>query len=329
MVKLSAITPAAPGRIERVRTIISRLSLNQYKNPDIKFEYILVDDSLSGEYRAVCEAASKYLNIKYIWLPLEENYPNPAYMRNCGFRIAEGEVVCLIDVDWWIGENFIKGAIEPFQNNKNLLNTGYMIDTNKSQHCKTHGFNAAEQINDILMGDKGLNKQILDIFKAVKVPEPRPWHKRWLWAALREHFLKINGYDEVYCVGRYSREDDDLYERLTALPLSLYKGAYNKFCGLHMYHPQVARQDSKNKFNRDYYDRTCKPVRQSIRNKNHEWGKLVKYGFSIINGAIREHKDHELWIKENIGIRTYEESQPWGNFDELIETVRRTEIERK
>ena len=324
---LSIITPAAPNRLQRVVSLANRFLFNKKQHPEVSFEWILVDDSLNRQYEALARAFMKDLNIKYIHLPLDIDYPNPAYMRNCGFRIAEGKVFCLCDVDWFLSENFVIGATQEIGKRK-VLNTGYMIDTSKGFDGSIAGIPVINENIPIIVKIKEFNNwamngahsiSIEQVYKQGNIQPPKECNAVWMWSVDRESFLSINGYDEYYCFGKYSREDDDLYFRLKSL-LPIHRSDFMKFCGVHLWHSQAARGDNANRINREYFDRQCNPVREAVRNKTHEWGKLVENGFSIINETYQTFYSHELWISDNIRIHTY--NKAWKNFDELRESVK-------
>jgi len=325
--KLSVVIPAAPGRFDRVQSLLERFTLNKEKHSEISFELILIDDSLNQQYLIICKELSQTLNIKYINIPLNIDYPNPAYMRNCGFRIAEGKVFCLCDVDWFVSENFISGAVKEIQKRK-VLNTGYMIDTSKGFDGSIAGAPTVNEnhplITQLIMFNQWAMRnatklEIAEVYKVGNIPPPKEGNAVWLWSVDRDSFLSINGYDEFYCYGKYSREDDDLYIRLQSL-LPTYKSDFADFCGVHLFHQQPARGDKRNQINRDYFNKVCNPVKNIKRNLRHEWGKLTQDSFSIINGANKTFNSHELWINEKIGLPIYKKS--WSGFGELIESVK-------
>lgn len=303
---LSVVTPAAPKRMARIAMIFNRLNLNAKRHPDIKFEFIIVDDSLDQEYMALATREWRF-PVKYVNLPLTEPYPNPSYMRNVGFRIAAGTVFTMIDADHWVHEDFVEGALEPFKVGP-VLNTGFMIDTSKGNKFQP-------SINDQLInGSEFLSfSECMDM---CGIKGPVAWQKVWLAAYPSDKFLSINGYDEHYTTG-YSREDDDIYFRLAHVCDGIYNQSFNKFAGVHLWHPQGARNDAKNALNRSYYDR-IKP-QDAVRNQEHEWGKFVEGSLSLIDGVERDFNSHEQWIEENGRVEAYldKEDRPWKDFAEL------------
>ncbi|MHA2215733.1 MAG: glycosyltransferase family 2 protein [Candidatus Hodarchaeales archaeon] len=324
---LSIITPAAPGRKDRIESIFKRLSLNKNRNPGIDFEFVIVDDSLDQEYLELSTQTAWSFPVKYISLPLTESYPNPSYMRNVGFRIAQGKVLSMIDSDHWIHEDFVQGVISPFKE-RNVLNTGFMLDTSKGSSCPIEISSATitdlshpiimrvVQIIETLINNSD-NLSFENAMKLTGINGPVACNRVWLAAYPRETVFQINGYDEKYCMG-YSREDDDLYYRLASL-LPIHNQSFRQFAGVHLWHPQSARSDQKNALNRNYYDRVN--PHNAVRNVNHEWGKFVEKSFSVINGTKRYFFDHELWIRDNCEVKSYLYSSPWPDFEHLRKSI--------
>jgi glycosyltransferase involved in cell wall biosynthesis len=322
---LSIITPAAPNRYERIESMLERLVYNKTRNPHINFEYIIVDDSLTRQYMSLALSFNQNFPIKYISLPLVDQYPNPAYMRNVGFRVAEGKVLTMLDADHWVHEDFVAGVLEPFQK-RDVLNTGFMLDTSKGSICPIEICSATKvdlsnpfivkviKANNKLIEDSH-NLSFKSAMKLTGMNGPVACNRVWLAAYPRKIVFGINGYDEKYCMG-YSREDDDLYYRI-ATKVPVYNASFKQFAGVHLWHPQTERDNSRNQFNKSYYNHV-KP-RASVRNQNHEWGKFVQGAFSIIGGISHEFVEHETWIEENIGIKSYGFSKPWKDFVELRE----------
>lgn len=305
--KLSIITPAAPGRFERIEMIFKRLALNARRHEDIDFEFIIVDDSKDAEYRDLSQRDWPY-RVKYVNLPLTEPYPNPSYMRNVGFRIAEGEIFTMIDADHWVGEDFVWGAINTPDK---ALNTGFMIDTSKGNEWHRRGVSINEKL---IAGADELT--FAECMQLTGIKGPIEWNKVWLASYPSDVFLEIRGYDEKYTTG-YSREDDDIYFRL-ASRLPVVRNLFQSFCGVHLWHPQGARNDAKNALNRAYYDRMN--PQDAVRNKGHDWGKFVEGSFSIIDGKTLHYDDHEQYVADLMRVIGYT-SKPWKDFAELQECV--------
>lgn len=313
---LTILTPAAPGRKPRIEMIFNRLALNARRHPNIKFEFVIVDDSLDTEYRELSQNDWPF-DVKYISLPLEEPYPNPSYMRNVGFRIAEGEVFTMIDADHWIHEDFVQGALEPYKDRPagmsgippSILNTGFMIDTSKGNMWPVNGV----KINDeLVIKSKSMTfKKAMDLSG---INGPVLCNRVWLAAYPGQAFLDINGYDEHYVTG-YSREDDDIYFRLRSYLMHVHTLSFKTFAGVHLWHPQGARNQAMNELNKQYYNEVA-PANYT-RNITHEWGKFVESSYSIIDGVERNFVDHEFWIRDNTPVDAYILNKPWKDFKEL------------
>ncbi len=326
---LSIVVPAVPGRLDRLKCVCSRLSLNMYRHPDIPIEIIIVDGSEHGEYRSLHDAANAYLPLKYVCLPIGK-FINAGYPRNVGFRLAEGRILTQVDIDWYLGEDFIAGAMEPFMKGINALNNGYMIDTNTSKMQETYGPDYLEALNDLLLDQKrGMDKEILGVFHAAKIPSPKRPESIWLWAAPRQAFFALGGYDEKYCRRwAYTREDCDMFWRFVAAGLKRYGEAFNTFCGMHLWHSAGQRSNEQNQMNKDYYNKMNKDdkgnivIKEKVRNVGHQWGKLLRFSYTIIENRIRDFYETELWIQQNNeDVPCYMEKEPWQNIDAFVAAV--------
>ena len=316
---LSIVTPAAPGRLKRVESLINRLVLNKKTHPNIKFELILIENHINKEYKEIC-TSNKNLDIKYICVPIDHSiykYPNPAYMRNCAFRLAEGEYFCLCDVDWYLSENFIKGAIN-CQNSD--LNVGYVIDSSKGFHAGIAGIPVVDESNPIIKNIIKYNNCIMensssllidDAYKMGNIPRPSIPSAVWMWSTNRSNFLYIHGYDEKFCKLGYGCEDDSLFYRLSNL-CKLNKNNYMEMCGIHLHHSQSARGSSQK--TKEHLQATRYTPIQNIL---HEWGKLTKDSLIIMNNQEFNFNEIESWIESNIkDLHPYKYS--WENFGELV-----------
>ncbi len=310
-IQLSILTPAAPKRKARIAMILNRLKLNKERHPDIEFEFVIVDDSLDMEYQHLATEVDWGFPIKYISLPLTEPYPNPSYMRNVGFRIAEGAIFTMIDADHWVHEDFVEGAMEPFKV-KPVLNTGFMIDTSKGSRFRRLIINEINAVNQELI-NKSDHLEFSKCMDMCGIKGPVQCNRVWLAAYPADKFLGIKGYDERYTSG-YGREDDDIYFRLSHVCRGIHNQSFCKFAGVHLWHPQGARSDQKGALNRAYYNKV-KP-QDAERNQEHPWGKFVEGSFSIIDGEKREYDDHEQYVADLMKVIGYTGS-PWKDFAEL------------
>lgn len=306
---LSICVPVAPGRTERVKTIISRLSLNKRQHPGIPFELIVVDGGATDELKQICAAARAHLDVKYVFLPIYE-FMNPAYPRNVGFRVAEGEIFTMLDADYWVGENFIQGAVAPFLEGKQVINNGYVLDTSENRRG---GQASAEDINGALLDPNNLKKTILSIYEVCQIPAPKEPKHIWLWAAPRANFVGMRGYDEEYCKG-WGREDDDLFYRLMATGLERERSYFNQFCCLHLWHKQSRTVAT----NHAYYTSVSDPVIEATRNIGRLWGRMLQGGYVDIKGRVYDAWEIEDWIAENLpDLDTYQDDPQWLSVDDI------------
>jgi len=325
--RASIVVPAIPGRIDRLKSVISRLMLNAARHQDITFETIVVDGSIDGEYKQLCLYANNYIPIIYVSLPIGK-FINAAYPRNVGLRLSRGEIVTQVDIDWWLSEDFIEGLYEPYNKGLSVVNRGFMIDTCKASQCQKNGQSYLESVGEFLLSPNGSEKEFLAICKHIGIDGPKPASSVWLWAAPRGAFIHIGGYDEQFCRS-YAREDDSLLWQLITL-LPPYFDAFSKFCGLHVWHPDytaVQRNDPKNQINKDYYKKQCinqdgsVVVKNTVRNIGWDWGKMLKNAYSIINTEVRDYEATEAWIAQNVNdIRPYT-AAPWVDTDELVRSL--------
>ena len=329
---LSIVTPAAAGRHQRINAVLNRLELNAERNPAQRFEFILVDNSVDQEYLDLACSSTWSFPIKYIFLPSADDYLNPALARNIGFRVAEGEVFTMIDADHWVHEDFIVGAIES-QKVRSCLNIGFMIDTSERGRFKgTKGpirpwpyrimwAIASRTGNNRFLLIRWLNQRLIATSRTLSFSKcmeltgingPQPWNKVWLLSYPARTFFQIGGYDELYLRG-YGREDDDLFVRLKRiLPVQNTSMA---FSGVHLWHPQSARDSSAGNANKAYFEEIS--AKDPIRNRGHEWGKFIDGAFSILDEQKRGFLEHEQWIADKFidgkERPQYCQSSPWDD----------------
>ncbi len=341
--QLSIVTPAAGGRYQRIKAVLSRLELNAKRHQKtLPFEFILVDNSEDQEYRALATSAFWSFPIKYVFLPSggTNTYVNPAFPRNVGFRVAEGKVFTMIDADHWVHEDFVLGALES-QVDRPCLKIGFMIDTSgRGQFGNTKGsvsgfhyrtmWALASRVSSLRPWlIRLINQNLMLASETMSFSEcmgitgisgPQPWDQVWLISYPANAFFHIGGYDEQYLKG-YGREDDDIFHRLrNTLPIDNSSMA---FSGVHLWHPQQARNSTAENPNDQYFSR-----RSSLsitRNQGHEWGKLTKGAFSILGGKRRGFLEHEQWIAEHFAANEnrpdYLNSSPWRDSRHLKRSI--------
>ncbi|MCK5610057.1 glycosyltransferase family 2 protein [Candidatus Pacearchaeota archaeon] len=308
---LSICVPVVPNRTERIKTMISRLSLNKKLHPEIPFELIIVDGGATDDLKEICMAARAHLNLKYVFLPLYE-FVNPAYPRNVGFRIAEGEIFTMLDADYWVGEHFVAGAVAPFlrSGKRDMINNGYVLDTSENNRG---GVSAAKQINEALLDPQNLKKTILSLYDICQIPKPKEPRHIWLWAAPRAKFVEIRGYDEQYCKG-WGREDDDIFYRFNAAGLIRERSDFNEFCCLHLWHKQSRTVAT----NHTYYKSVSDPVTEPVRNQGRCWGRMLRGGYVNIKGRVYNAAEMEAWIAQNLpDLNSYQDDPEWVTLDDI------------
>lgn len=360
---LSLIVPVAPGREARLRSLLSRLTLNKRLFPDHTFEVIVCDGGSSDNTSGLCETIAQLIPLKYIYVPIKR-FVNPAYPRNIMMRVAEGKVIGMLDVDHWPSEHLIYGMLNPFvddskfnivqitkagdrklplkeafQENpslvfgqciegvQNVINRGYVVDSSRS----SIGVDPQKVVDELLM-QQNAGLQIHNVFHHGAIPHGIN-NTLWVWSALRQPVMALNGYDEIYCRKfSHAREDDDWRERLKAQITGLknfvpthgfFDGQNFNFCAIHLWHDNswTGIEEAGN-LNKMYYSSVCQPVKEIVRNKDWQWGKLMEYSFSIIDGVSREPKQHEQWIAENIhDVPNYVDDPQWKDIDGFIQEL--------
>ena len=307
---ISIVVPTIPGRTERINAMLSRLSIAISRQPDIPTEIIIVDGGSTDELENICKKYGEYLDIKYVYLPIGK-FVNAAYPRNVGFRLAKGEIISMLDADYWPSEDLISGIFEPYADgSRDVINNGYVIDTSKGK------VKPDQEVADALLHMNNWDKQILGIYDYLELKRPHEEDNHiWLWAAPKKNILQMGGYDEKFVCG-YSREDDSFFYRLMKSGLKRHKKSRSEFCCLHLWHPASQRNDSLNALNRKYYEQMGGNNPTPIeRNTDHEWGKFIKDSFTYINGNVRDAIETEEWISDNTAAPAYEDV--WEDIEDL------------
>jgi len=348
---LSVIVPCAPGRKERVAAILSRLTLNKAVFPDHTFEVLIADGGSTDDTIDLCRTLAQYINLKYVYLPIGR-FINAAYPRNVLLRMCEGQIIAMIDIDHFPGENIVFGMLNPFIDDSNfkviinkdigtvenrleylngqvtknkpsnIINRGYVVDSSKSSLCACMFDPKAEIINKSIISMANIGNKILHTYSHFKIPHGIN-NTLWTWAVKRENVLNMGAYDEIYVRGfRYRCEDDSIRERFLAQGLRFYDGQNKNFCSIHLYHPAECRSNPLNEDNKRYFDKIECPVKQIDRNINFKWGKLLKDSFSIINGETRNTMEHEKWILENVkDAPSYVDDFEWSSIDNFMKNL--------
>lgn len=328
--KLSILVPAIPGRIERLRAILTRCSLSmllynkkfpaEHLTRD-SVEFVIVDGGSSDATKDMCLAFSQAHRMKYIFLPIGR-FINAGYPRNVGLRVCQGEIIAHLDVDHYPSEHIVEGMLRPFIEGgaKGAINRGYVIDSSKAPKGAGPNIPWLERLNNALLNQDNLRCTIASAYQESGIPPPGVNNTLWAWTAEHERVKALNGYDEMYCRKfAYTREDDDWRERMLASGMKFYDGHNQQFCSIHLWHAAPWREASANELNKKYFQDSCCPVKVVARNLDREWGKLLDHSFSIIEGVYREVEEHEKWIEENTEGPSYN-SPPWKNVEEFVES---------
>jgi len=240
---LSIVIPAF-DRTENLKGVLCRLELNHKKHPEISFETIIINGNTEEHpmtlfiHKFMSETT---LNVKHIFCNFGK-WINPALPRNIAFKYATGNIFTMIDIDHYVGEDFIIGAINPW-GNKNykepIVNRGFMIDTCKfygqhmysqlltppqKQHIQTLNNALIEQASEINI------QKVYKIINTKITPPISPWLLSYpSWA-----FDSIGGYDEEFT--GWGSEDDMFYLMLKHVGLKDNNNNCQTFCGVHLYH---------------------------------------------------------------------------------------------
>jgi hypothetical protein len=89
-------------------------------------EFILLDynsnDGLEEWVRTNCVDHIDSGLVKF-FITREPQYFNRSHSRNLAFKLANGELLCNVDADNYLGENFAEFIVDNFSNNKNIFLT--------------------------------------------------------------------------------------------------------------------------------------------------------------------------------------------------------------
>jgi glycosyltransferase involved in cell wall biosynthesis len=320
MKELSIIIPVGPGKHKRLVSFLSRLTLNQAKHPDYKFEVIVVDGGDSAPTKELCGRMANFLSLKYVYIPIKQ-WISKAYPINVGLRISEGKVIAPISVDYWIGESIVPGILKPFINGwptepksaSLIINAGTTFKSNSSELTNGNTEKMGQLVDRILVNTDWC---IEDLCQKAKLHKNRNISPD-IFAVERENLLPLNGYDEIYCLG-YSGETKDLLCRLDSLTYVKYPN----FQAIHLWHEDGLSLPTI--IDDDYFTDQCCPFGniQTKRNIKHEWGKLLQYSFSVINGEVLTGEQHEKWIAQNIpDMPSYQDS--WIDIESFIRFLKK------
>jgi hypothetical protein len=158
---------------------------------------------------------------------------------------------------------------------------------------------------------------MLDVYNQAEIPHGINPAVR-IWAAPRKHVLKLNGYDELYCLGS-GYEHCDLAIRI-ARKIKIFNRQNNNFCGIHLWHSKEHKEGVDEKINER---RLIQSNPDRVVNNGWQWGKLLKYSFSIIDGKAYSPANHERWIYKHIDdVPAYIGSPQWVSLDRLIRKLK-------
>ncbi len=331
--KLSILVPAIPGRMQRLKVLISRCSMSiqlynhKYEDEPLTredVEFVIVDGGSKDVTKNMCMSINPAHIMKYIYLPIG-GFINAGYPRNVGLRVCQGDVIGHLDIDHYPSENIVEGMLRPFVEGKidRHINRGYVVDSSKSPNG--HGPMGKNEpwlreLNSIVLNQANLRSSIESVYRESKIPPPGKNNTLWIWAAKNEYIRYLNGYDEQYC-RMYVREDDDWRERMLANGMPFYDGAGKEFCAIHLWHPAAWRNES-NDWNKDYFNLSCHPVREVERNKDRTWGRMLEGSFSVMDSEYREPDGHEAWVHAETEYSGYIANPMWKDIDEFKESLR-------
>ncbi len=128
-IKVSIITIVYNGSKFIEQTIQSVLN-QTYKN----IEYIIID---GGSTDGTIEIIKKYENNLAYWISEPDNGIADAF--NKGIKLANGELIGLINASDWYDSNCIENIVKVYQNNKNSVVYGNVVFCNDNGDVKLKG----------------------------------------------------------------------------------------------------------------------------------------------------------------------------------------------
>ena len=88
---------------------LESLEKQEFKN----FEVIMIDDGSTDKSKSICE---KYITSDSRFKYLFQTNRGPSAARNKGLKAAEGDVICFVDSDDFVSENYLKELYDVFDN---------------------------------------------------------------------------------------------------------------------------------------------------------------------------------------------------------------------
>jgi len=216
--KASVIIPAY-NEENSIKECILALQ-NQTRKP---FEIILADD---GSFDNTVEIAETFSEIKI----LKQKNRGPAVARNCGAKIAKGEIIVFIDADCVAEKNWLEEMLKPFES-REIAGVQGRYKTNQKELIARFSQIEIEERYERLSKEK-----YIDFIGSYS-------------AAYRKGvFEKFNGFDEKFPVA--SGEDPDLSFRIAEKG---YKLVFNPNAIVYHTHQTSLAKYLKTKFFRAYW----------------------------------------------------------------------------
>lgn len=259
---LSIMIPVAPGNEARLRSLLSRITLAEKITPEYDFEVIVCDGGSSDDTKSLCEFVSDFIPLKYIYVPIYKHI-NPSYPINIMTRVAEGQYLCYMSVDYYPSEYFLK-VIDNLQLSEHAIAFGQIyrraqVDPNN------------EKLPAQLLDQKNAGLKFVDIVEETQMFPDDDFNSP-MWAATRQLILGLDGF--------YENMSKDINMFVSNCSNVQVYTPRPYFSAIHIYHKQKEKA------------RICTITARC--------GTLTEYSFSIINGVSREPDAHELWIKDNV-----------------------------
>lgn len=272
--KISVIIPVY-NKLKYLETAFLSI-LNQSRVPE---EIIISDDGSEEDVKSILNSFSlKNTDVKYV--RQEHKGFRAGKCRNNGVRISSGDLLIFWDQDIVVTHHYIE-LFEKNISRKNFITSCRIaLGENQSALIKREEIISGNFTN--LLNPEQFaflkKKYFKDVFyrfysSYINKKKTRPKFYSGISGVLKENFMLVNGFDEMY--RGWGHEDDDFGNRLYASGI-IGKNPFKYDYAVHIYHPTLSSKTIRP--NDEYYYKQKKEI---FRGKN----IYCKYG---INNPFEE-----------------------------------------